>query len=169
MQWVPPYARQRIGQYTVLSPPQTATYEKLLSPLTGPYGSHIVPNMKTREQEIDEKAAEFDERHPHVRGLFIRFSFEIIDRGFVNYSAQAIFERIRWETDEADVDGKSMFKLNNNYRAYYARRFMETYPEYEGFFRTRHRVSGDRRALGLPELTPRDFPYTNNSSEVFGA
>jgi len=125
--------------------------------------------MKTREQEIDEKAAEFDERHPHVRGLFIRFSFEIIDRGFVNYSAQAIFERIRWETDEADVDGKSMFKLNNNYVAYYARRFMETYPEYEGFFRTRHRVSGDRRALGLPELTPRDFPYTNNSSEVFGA
>jgi len=117
--------------------------------------------MKTREQEIDEKASEFDENHPHVRGLFIKFSFEIIGRGFAHYSAQAIFERIRWETDEADVDGKSMFKLNNNYVAWYARRFMETYPEYDGFFRTRHRVSGNKDALGLPELTPSDFPYTN--------
>ena len=117
--------------------------------------------MKTREQEIDGQASEFDEKHPHVRGLFIKFSFEIIERGFNNYSVNAIFERIRWETDQADVDGKSTFKLNNNYRAWYARRFMETYPEYDGFFRTRHRLSGGKDALGLPELTPSDFPYTN--------
>ena len=40
---------------------------------------------------------------------------------------------------------------------------METYPEYDGFFRTRHRLSGGKDALGLPELTPSDFPYTNVS------
>ena len=64
--------------------------------LTFPYpttqsgkGVYIV---KTREQEIDEKASEFDDNHPHVRGLFIKFSFEIIGRGFAHYSAQAIFE-----------------------------------------------------------------------------
>jgi len=36
-----------------------------------------------------------------------------------------VFERIRWETDQADVDGRSTFKLNNNYRAFFARWFMD--------------------------------------------
>jgi hypothetical protein len=101
-----------------------------------------------------------------VRNLFIRFSLELIERGFSNYSAQAIMERIRWETDEADVDGRSTFKINNNYVAWYARKFMEAYYEHDGFFRTRHRVSGDKRAVGLPELTPKDFLYTNQPREA---
>jgi|TARA_R110000782_G_scaffold624_2_gene2080 hypothetical protein len=122
--------------------------------------------MKTREQQLDEKAAEFDAENPNVRNLFIRFSLELIERGFSNYSAQAIMERIRWETDEADVDGKSTFKINNNYVAWYARKFMEAYYEHDGFFRTRHRVSGDKRAVGLPELTPKDFLYTNQPREA---
>ena len=115
----------------------------------------------TRQHEIDAEAAVFSSKNPKVNELFVRFTTEIINRGFKNYSVSAVFERIRWETDQADVDGKSTFKLNNNYRAWYARRFMETYPEYDGFFRTRHRLSGGKDALDLPELTPSDFPYTN--------
>src|SRR5210317_844892 len=95
----------------------------------------------TRQHEIDAEAAVFSSKNPKVNELFVRFTTEIINRGFKNYSVSAVFERIRWETDQADVDGKSTFKLNNNYRAWYARRIMETYPEYDGFFRTRHRLS----------------------------
>lgn len=113
--------------------------------------------MKTRKDEIDEQAEAFHKKNPNVSILFVRFTNEVINRGFSNYSVNAIFERIRWETDEADHDGKSTFKLNNNYRAWYARKFMERYPEHEGFFRTRSRISKEQEATNMPELTPAYF------------
>ena len=111
----------------------------------------------TRQDEIDRCAEAFSAKHPKVNKLFVAFTKEVIDRGFKHYSVKAVFERIRWETDQADTDGKSTFKLNNNYTAWYARRFMKAFPEYDGFFRTRVRVSSYQDARGLPELTPKDF------------
>jgi hypothetical protein len=70
-----------------------------------------------------------------VYELFKRFAFEVIRRGHKHYSANAIFERIRWHTD-IETNGDP-FKLSNNHRAYYARLFMHDHPEYEGFFRTK--------------------------------
>jgi hypothetical protein len=113
----------------------------------------------TREDEIDEQAKIFCEQHPRVKKLFTQFTKEIIYRGFKNYSAMAIFQRIRWETDQADTQGKSMFKLNNNYAPWFARQFMDENPQYKGFFRTRLRISAFQAARGLPELTPKDFEY----------
>lgn len=95
--------------------------------------------------------------HPTVWELFVRFTHERIRRGFRHYSVNAIFERIRWETDQADVEGKSTFKLNNNYRPFYARRFMRMYPQYDGFFRTRAQTSHYDPATDRPELGPSDF------------
>ena len=111
----------------------------------------------TRQDEIDRCAETFSAKHPKVNKLFVAFTKEVIDRGFKHYSVKAVFERIRWETDQADTDGKSTFKLNNNYTAWYARRFMQAFPEYDGFFRTRVRVSSYQDARGLPELTPEDY------------
>ena len=102
---------------------------------------------------MDEQAAAFSKQHPYVSVLFVKFTKEIISRGFKNYSAKAIFERIRWETDVPDVAGRSTFKLSNNHRAWYARKFMETYPEYAGFFRTRPRKSADQLANNKGEYT----------------
>ena len=116
--------------------------------------------MKSRKQEMDEQAAAFSKQNPYVSVLFIKFTKEIISRGFKNYSVNAIFERIRWETDTADADGKSSFKLNNNYRAWYARKFMERYPEHDGFFRTRKQISDEKDATNLPELTPEYYDYS---------
>ena len=113
--------------------------------------------MKTREEEINQQAEAFSAAHPEVVRLFVRFTKETIERGFAHYSCKAIFERIRWETDQADTDGRSTFKLNNNYTAWYARKFMERYPEHAGFFRTRDRISGKVKATDLPELTPEYF------------
>ena len=44
--------------------------------------------------------------------------------------------------------------INNNYKPFYARRFMACYPQHEGFFRTRKQTSEDKDATNLPELTP---------------
>lgn len=112
----------------------------------------------TRYEEMRRQCIRFHREHPKVWELFVQFTFELIDRGFKHYSAQhGVFARIRWETDQADVDGRSMFKLNNNYSPFYARRFMKMYPQHNGFFRVRKQTSKDELATGLPELGPSDF------------
>ena len=112
--------------------------------------------LDTRHEEIRVTVNEFHKRHPEVWDLFVRFTLEMIGRGFSKYSSKAIFERIRWEKD-AGGDGKTQFKLNNNYTAFYARRFMKMYPKHLGFFRTREQTSKDLPATNLPELTPDNF------------
>ena len=113
--------------------------------------------MKTRHDEMREQVTAFHKENPKVYQLFEKFSFQLIARGFNNYSSNAVFERIRWETDEADTDGKSTFKINNNYRAFFARAFMKRHPEYDGFYRLRKQTSQDGDATHLPELGPTDF------------
>ena len=113
--------------------------------------------MRTRNDEIRESCQKFSDKHPLVWDLFEKFAFDRINKGFKHYSNYAVFEQIRWHTDQADVDGKSEFKLNNNFPPFYARRFMKMYPEHEGFFRVRHQTSLDNPPLGLPELGPGDF------------
>ena len=115
----------------------------------------------SRNDEIRKAAWVFIEEHPMVWRLFIEFTNERIADGFKHGSANAVFERIRWETDQADVDGQSTFKLNNNYRAVFARWFMTDFPEHDGFFRLRKQTSADDVPVMMPELTPVDFPYVN--------
>ena len=119
----------------------------------------LFDQVKTRKDELEDAAREFHRQNPRVWELFIKFTHEMIARGFHNYSTNAIFERIRWETDTADVDGKSTFKLNNNHRPYYARWYMKQFPQHRGFFRVRELTSAKANATGLDELTPKDFPY----------
>ena len=55
--------------------------------------------------------------------------------GFKQFSINSIYERIRWETAES---GNDEYKLNNSYRADYARKIMEEHPlEFSGFFKIR--------------------------------
>ena len=108
---------------------------------------------KTRLEEMREQCKRFHVEHPQVWRLFVRFTNEMIDRGFDHYSVNAVFERIRWEIDLGG-DYATAFKLNNNYRAFYSRAFMRMYPQHDGFFRTREQTSDDKEATNLPELTP---------------
>ena len=122
----------------------------------------IASRTRTRQDELEQAAREFHAENPEVWRLFVRFTLEAVGRGFNTYSVAAIFERIRWESDQADAEGRSTFKLNNNHRAYYARWFMATYPQCRGFFRLRDQPSKHQDAIDLPELTPEDFPYVQN-------
>ncbi len=113
-------------------------------------------HQDSRHDEMREQCQAFHNAHPEVWKLFVHFTFTMIRKGYPNYSVNAIFERIRWEKDQGG-DGISQFKLNNNYRAFYARRFMRMYPKHDGFFRTRELKSVDRPATELPELAPSYF------------
>lgn len=112
---------------------------------------------KTRHDEITIAVTAFHKAHPKVWKLFDKFTRNRIALGFRHYSSQAIFERIRWETDQAKT-GDNEFKLNNTYMPFYSRRWMKMNPEYDGFFRTRKQKSKDAPAINRPELTPADFP-----------
>lgn len=83
-----------------------------------------------------ETFEEYHERNPHVWVLFRRFTLEAIASGRSRIGAKMIAERIRWETFIRASNGDD-FKINNNFTAYYARRFMAEYPEHEGIFQTR--------------------------------
>ena len=77
----------------------------------------------------------YHEENPHIWEAFKKYSFKAKERGIKNYSANGIFEIIRWHTAIEAKDGK--YKLGNNYRPDYARKMMEEFPEFEGFFRVR--------------------------------
>lgn len=111
----------------------------------------------SRYDQMLEEALDFHARHPNVWLLFVRFTRDRMAAGFTHYSVNAVFERIRWECESATEPER--FKLNNNYRAFYARWFEERYPQHAGFFRKRHQRSHSGEAVAFPPLTPAYFPY----------
>jgi len=81
----------------------------------------------------------FDEDNPHVWDLFKQFTFEAIRKGHRAFSIALVTERIRWETTVNTTDPD--FKLRNSFKAFYARKFHQEYPMYDGIFRTKPSVA----------------------------
>jgi hypothetical protein len=85
---------------------------------------------------------DFHRLHPEVWTLFERFALEAASTGRRRFGVAAVWERLRWETAvNPDYASHGEWKLNNNYRAFYARRFMRAHPEHAGFFATRRQTS----------------------------
>lgn len=84
---------------------------------------------------LTQKFLDYHANNPHVYELFKTYANMAKKRGFKNFGAGAVFERLRWHMN-VETTGDP-FKLNNNYRAFYARLLMEEDPSFEGFFRTR--------------------------------
>lgn len=104
-----------------------------------------LPESRSRADQILAAFTAFHRANPLVWSLFKKFTFAIIDAGYSNYSVNAIFERIRWHIN-IDIRTDEPVKLNNNYRAYYSRLFAVGFPEHDGFFRTRRRISAEQPA-----------------------
>ena len=81
-----------------------------------------------------EKYETFRAGNPAVEQELLKLSRQLVRRGHKNYSINGLFEIIRWHRA---LETTGEYKLNNNYRAYYARDLMEEYPELDGFFRVR--------------------------------
>jgi len=80
------------------------------------------------------KYEEYDRKNPQIYEMFRRFTLEAVRLGRKRFSAEAVINRIRWETM---VRGDDEFKINNNIKPYYSRKFMNEFPECEGFFQLR--------------------------------
>lgn len=84
---------------------------------------------------LQEKFEIYHAENPQVFDLFKRYAIMAKDKGFKNFSAKAIFERLRWHYNIETVGDP--FKLNNNYTAYYARKLMTEDIRFDGFFHIR--------------------------------
>ena len=81
-----------------------------------------------------EQAAAFDAANPQVYRACVRVARYIKARGFKRYGIGAIFEVLRFKAIETIGD---RYRLNNNYRAWFAREIMRREEDLAGFFETR--------------------------------
>ena len=82
--------------------------------------------MKTFDQ--------YHKEHPQIYKAFIKYALQAKQKGFDNYSAKSLFEIIRWHTP---IKADGVFKINNNFAPDYARKMMDEYESFKGFFRVR--------------------------------
>lgn len=72
--------------------------------------------------------------------MFVSYARQAKKRGYERFSAKAIFERLRWYS-QMETDTDEEWKLNNNFTALYARKAIEAFPEFNGFFQLRERLT----------------------------
>lgn len=88
----------------------------------------------------EKKFWEYHRENPQVYALFDRFAREAVARGRKHFSAYMIFERMRWYT--IIETGGDEYKLNNNYRPYYARLWLRKNPDHADLFEIRTLSAG---------------------------
>jgi hypothetical protein len=84
---------------------------------------------------LAERFAAFHAANPYVFRALLQLALDTQDRGVRRWSINAAFEVLRWQY-ALQTQGDE-YRLNNNYRAFYARMIMETAPRLRGFFETR--------------------------------
>ena len=94
-----------------------------------------------RPLTLAERFQAFDEANPHVTELLVRLARDWKrDTGRDRLGIAMLWERLRWElsvrTTETPV-------LNNDYKAFFARKLMTEYPDLVGLFETRRSAADD--------------------------
>jgi hypothetical protein len=85
--------------------------------------------------------------NPVLYYLFEKFALEAVAAGFDHFSADLVFQRMRWYTDieargRADTAGDE-WRLNNNFRTLLARLFILIHPEHSKLFELREKQKDD--------------------------
>lgn len=95
----------------------------------------VRPEKGEGSSNLERQFLRFHELNPHVYNMIVKIAFELKRRGIKKTGISMIFERMRWlwalQTRGDD------YKLNNSYRAFYARKVMAENPELDGMFQTR--------------------------------
>ena len=87
---------------------------------------------------IEERFESFHRENPHIYDELLFMALRLKHRGRKRYGIATLFEVLRYKKD-IESTGSAGFKLNNDFRALYARRLMNNEPELRGFFEIRRR------------------------------
>lgn len=90
---------------------------------------------------IEEAFHAFHAANPHVYWELVLLARQARRRGVRRIGIGMLFEVLRWRV--ALRTGGDEFKLNNNYRSYYARLIMLNEPDLVGVFETRQLHAAD--------------------------
>lgn len=119
------------------------------------------PPRRTRADQIFDDFKAYHKANPIVWRLIVQQAFIRIREGYKNYGIAKCIEDIRWTFPTHLIQKSGGLKIQNNFRAYYARGFHARYPEHAGFFRTRTRPSASQSALPgdpAPHIDPPEKP-----------
>jgi len=86
---------------------------------------------------IESAFREFHKQNPSVYVMLLEYAKQAKRRGAKHMGIAMLWERLRWYVVVESNDSASPYKLNNNYRAHYARLLEESEPDLRGFFTTR--------------------------------
>lgn len=85
---------------------------------------------------MEEQFKDFHQHNPQVYRRLVSMALELRSRGRKHYGIAALYEVLRYEY-ALKTDSEDDFKLNNNHKAFYARKIMDEVPELRDFFSTR--------------------------------
>ena len=94
------------------------------------------------EATIEDRFIAFHHANPQVYSELVSQARLLKGSGCGCASIALLYERLRWLHFIA-TKGKEEFKLNNDFRALYARLIMDQETDLKGFFRTRKRAGED--------------------------
>lgn len=88
---------------------------------------------------LEKQFLAFHRENPHVYDKLVELAFLLKDKKHKKIGIAMLFEQLRWlhAMQTSDMGG---FKLNNNYRAFYARMIMGRNPALDGFFEIREQL-----------------------------
>jgi hypothetical protein len=93
-----------------------------------------------REDRIEREFKDFHAEHPEVYTQLVSLARQWQMNGTAKLGIATLFEVLRWNSHlNPGKDGG--YKLNNNYRALYARLIMEQEPLLKGIFEIRERTA----------------------------
>ena len=81
---------------------------------------------------IREGFEKFNKGNPHIFTVFEDQALDAIRKGRTKISAKLIINWIRWNEFLKSTDKN--FRINDAYQSYYARYFIEKYPQYSDYF-----------------------------------
>lgn len=99
-----------------------------------PFDPLVQPEVP-KDATIRQRFEAFHKANPHVYGHLVRLALDIRQRGHDKWGIANLFEVLRWES--ALYTTGDPYRLNNNFRAWYARILMADNSELEGFFEVR--------------------------------
>lgn len=93
-----------------------------------------------REDRIEREFKDFHAQYPEVYEQLTRLARTWKSNGTAKLGIATLFEVLRWNSHlNPNKDGG--YKLNNNYRALYARLIMDQEPDLKGLFELRERTA----------------------------
>lgn len=108
---------------------------------------------------IAVKFAEFHNAHPWVYSRLKELALDLKHSGVRQYGISGLFETLRYEASLSCRDEEG-FKLNNNFRALYARELARDEPELKDFFQFRL-----RKARGTQSIQPKVDAWDRRSDQ----